>query len=119
MSVLNKRLPKLQVSVEETKVAEITKRQRIIDALNVELKEAKSHTIKQGNKNVQRQSDLELSMKEKYELQKQLQNMEDFKKENAILKVSFFTAYVWCIKIDKEYFISFGRCKLEHFRGLE
>ncbi|KNA05554.1 hypothetical protein SOVF_189230 [Spinacia oleracea] len=79
---------RLRVSVEETKVAEITKRQRIIDALNVELKEAKSHTIKQGNKNVQRQSDLELSMKEKYELQKQLQNMEDFKKENAILKSS-------------------------------
>uniref|UniRef100_A0A803LYP2 Uncharacterized protein n=1 Tax=Chenopodium quinoa TaxID=63459 RepID=A0A803LYP2_CHEQI len=79
---------RLRVSVEEAKVAEITKQQRVIEALNLELEEAKSQTVKQGSKNAQRQSDLEFSMKEKYELQKQLQDMEDFKKENAILRSS-------------------------------
>lgn len=79
---------RLRVSVEEAKVAEITKHQKIIEALNLELEEAKSQTIIQGNKNARRQSDLELSMKEKYELQKQLQDMEDFKKENAMLRSS-------------------------------
>ncbi|XP_057524862.1 myosin-15 [Amaranthus tricolor] len=79
---------RLRVSVEEAKVAEITKQQRIIEALNFELEEAKLQTIKQGTKNTQHQSELELSMKEKYELQKQLENMEDFKKENAILRNS-------------------------------
>ncbi|XP_057248607.1 myosin-15 isoform X3 [Beta vulgaris subsp. vulgaris] len=79
---------RLRVSVEEAKVAEITKLQRIIEALNFELEEVKSQTTKHGKKNLQLESDLELSKKEKYELQKQFQNIEGFKKENAILKNS-------------------------------
>lgn len=69
-------------------MAEITKLQRIIEALNFELEEVKSQTTKHGKKNLQLESDLELSKKERYELQKQFQNIEGFKKENAILKVS-------------------------------
>lgn len=80
---------RLRVSVEEAKVAEITKLQKIVEALNLELDEAKSQTVKQGSKDVQLQNDLESLMKEKYELQKQLQNMEDLKKENAIMRSSF------------------------------
>lgn len=98
---LYQKFSKLQVSVEEAKVAEITKQQRIIEALNFELEEAKLQTIKQGTKNTQHQSELELSMKEKYELQKQLENMEDFKKENAILRVSIIFAYVLRVRTDK------------------
>ncbi|KAL2896921.1 Myosin-15 [Bienertia sinuspersici] len=80
---------RLRVSVEEAKVAEITKLQKIVEALNLELEEAKSQTLKKGSKDAQLQSELESFMNEKYELQRQLQNMEEYKKENAILRSSF------------------------------
>uniref|UniRef100_A0A803ND26 Dilute domain-containing protein n=1 Tax=Chenopodium quinoa TaxID=63459 RepID=A0A803ND26_CHEQI len=90
---------RLRVSVEEAKVAEITKQQRVIEALNLELEEAKSQTVKQGSKNAQRQSDLEFSMKEKYELQKQLQDMERFQEGKCNFAVWRTRCQIWRMKI--------------------
>jgi len=82
----------MQKAHEEAKEAEITKLQSMLEALNLELEKARSETINQCNKNALLQSHLELSIKEKCELEKELLNLEDFKLKNATLKVS-----PWCL----------------------
>lgn len=79
---------RLRVANEEAKEAEISKLQNMLEALNLELEKAKSETINQCNKNAILQSHLELSMKEKSELEKELLILEDFKMKNATLKSS-------------------------------
>jgi len=73
---------------EEAKEAEITKLQSMLEALSLELEKSKLETINECNKNALLQSHLELSMKEKSELEKELLNLEDFKMRSATLKVS-------------------------------
>lgn len=79
---------RLRMAHEEAKEAEITKLQSMLEALNLELEKARSETINQCNKNALLQSHLELSIKEKSKLEKELLNLEDFKMENATLKSS-------------------------------
>ncbi|XP_074276435.1 myosin-15 isoform X2 [Silene latifolia] len=79
---------RLRMSNEETKTAEIRKLHRILEAVSIELKEAKSENLKQCKANEVLQSNLGVSVKEKDELEKRIVNVEDYKRENNILKSS-------------------------------
>ncbi|KAJ0031392.1 hypothetical protein Pint_13664 [Pistacia integerrima] len=81
----------IQASNEETKSVEISKLQKLLESLKLELDAAKLATINECNKNAVLQNQLELSMKEKSALERELVAMTDFRKENAVLKSSFST----------------------------
>lgn len=77
----------MQVSNEEAKHVEISKLQKMVDALNLELDAAKLATINECNKNAVLQNQLQLSVKEKSALERELVAMDEVRKENALLKV--------------------------------
>ena len=79
--------PGLQVSTEEAKSVEISKLQKLLESLNLELDAAKLATINECNKNAMLQNQLELSLKEKSALERELVAMAEIRKENAMLKV--------------------------------
>ncbi|KAI4316463.1 hypothetical protein L6164_024441 [Bauhinia variegata] len=79
---------RLRVSNEENRVAEISKLQKMIEALTLELDAAKLATINECNKNAVLQNQLELSVKEKYALERELVGMDELRKENFLLKSS-------------------------------
>ncbi|KAK9683914.1 hypothetical protein RND81_10G174600 [Saponaria officinalis] len=80
---------RLRMSNEEIKMAEIRKLLIRLEAVSLELKEAKSENVKHCKMNEVLQSNLDVSVKEKAELEKLLVNVEDFKRENAALRSSF------------------------------
>lgn len=77
----------LQVSNEEAKQVEMSKLQKMLEAQNLELDAAKLATINECNKNAMLQSQLELSVKEKSVLERDLAAMDELRRENAALKV--------------------------------
>lgn len=77
----------MQVSNEEAKHVEIFKLQKMVDALNLELDAAKLATINECNKNAVLQNQLQLSVKEKSALERELVAMDEVRKENSLLKV--------------------------------
>ena len=77
-----------QVSNEEAKLVEHSKLQKMLDSLNLELDAAKLATINECNKNAVLQNQLELSLKEKSALERELTAMTELRKENAVLRVS-------------------------------
>lgn len=77
----------MQVSNEEAKQVEISKFQKQLEALNRELDAAKLTTINESNKNAILQNQLQLSVKEKSALERELVAMNEVQKENALLKV--------------------------------
>ena len=77
----------MQGSNEESKQMEISKLQKMLEALNLELDAAKLATINECNKNAVLQNQLELSIKEKSALERELVAMDEVRKENALLKV--------------------------------
>ncbi|CAL0322684.1 unnamed protein product [Lupinus luteus] len=79
---------KIRVSNEDAKQAEISRLQKVIEALNLELDVAKLATINECNKNAVLQNQLKLSVKEKPTLERELFAMEEVRKENALLKGS-------------------------------
>lgn len=80
----------LQVSNEEAKSVEISKLQKMLGSLNLELDAAKLATINECNKNAVLQNQFDLSMKEKSALERELVAVADLKKENTFLRVSPF-----------------------------
>ncbi|KAF5202477.1 Myosin-15 [Thalictrum thalictroides] len=78
---------RLRVSNEEAKLLEISKLQSTLKSLNKELDVAKMTKIDEYNKNSLLQTRLELSKKEKSELEGRLIGMAELTKENASLKV--------------------------------
>lgn len=80
-----------QVSNEEAKSGEISKLQKMLESLKLELDAAKLATINECNKNAVLQNQLELSLKEKSALERELVAMADLRKENALLRVSLQT----------------------------
>jgi methylthioribose-1-phosphate isomerase len=76
-----------QMSNEEAKQVEISKLQKMLEAQNCELDEAKLATINELNKNAILQNQLQLSAKEKSALERELVAMNEVRKENALLKV--------------------------------
>ncbi|KAH9653104.1 Myosin-15 [Citrus sinensis] len=77
-----------RVSTEEAKSVEISKLQKLLESLNLELDAAKLATINECNKNAMLQNQLELSLKEKSALERELVAMAEIRKENAVLKSS-------------------------------
>jgi len=77
----------MQISNEEVKHVEISKLQKMVEALNLELDEAKLATINESNRNAVLQNQLQLSVKEKSSLERELVAMDEVRKENAQLKV--------------------------------
>ncbi|KAL5559547.1 hypothetical protein UlMin_035758 [Ulmus minor] len=82
---------RLRVSNEEAKSVEISKLQKMLESLNLELDAAKLETINECNKNAVLQNQLELSVKEKAALERELIAMAELRKENALLKSSLNT----------------------------
>lgn len=78
----------MQVSHEESKLGEISKLQKALESSNLELDAAKLATINECNKNAVLEKQLELSVKEKSALERELIGMAELRKENALLKVS-------------------------------
>ncbi|KAL5189910.1 Myosin-15 [Glycine soja] len=79
---------KIRVSNEEAKHVEISKLQKMVDALNLELDAAKLATINECDKNAVLQNQLQLLVKEKSALERELVAMDEVRKENALLKGS-------------------------------
>lgn len=78
----------MQGSNEEAKSVEVTKLQKMLESSNLELDAAKLATINECNKNAVLQNQLELSVKEKSALERELIAMAELRKENAFLRVS-------------------------------
>lgn len=68
----------------------MSKLQKMLESLTLELDAAKLATINECNKNAVLQNQLELSLKEKSALERELIAMGELRKENAQLKVFFF-----------------------------
>ncbi|XP_027357060.1 myosin-15-like [Abrus precatorius] len=79
---------KIKASNDEAKQVEISKLHKILDALNLELDAAKLATNNESNKNAFLQNQLQLSLKEKSALERELAAMDEMRKENALLKGS-------------------------------
>ncbi|KAL1834519.1 hypothetical protein ACET3Z_004170 [Daucus carota] len=77
---------RLRVSNEEVKGVEITKLQKTVESLSLELDAAKLATVNECNKNAVLQNQLMLSMKEKSSLERELSSLADLRNENAYLK---------------------------------
>ncbi|ESW08884.1 hypothetical protein PHAVU_009G082600 [Phaseolus vulgaris] len=79
---------KIRISNEEVKHVEISKLQKTVEALNLELDAAKLATINECNRNAVLQNQLQLSVKEKSSLERELVVMNEVRRENAHLKGS-------------------------------
>ncbi|KAI4377827.1 hypothetical protein MLD38_015400 [Melastoma candidum] len=79
---------RLRVSNEEAKVVEASKLQKTVESLNLELDAAKLATINECNKNEVLQTQLELLMKEKSALERELGLIAELRRENMQLKSS-------------------------------
>ncbi|TKY58001.1 Myosin-15 protein [Spatholobus suberectus] len=93
---------KIRVSNEDAKKIEISKLQKMIEALNLELDAAKLATINECNKNAVLQNQLELSVKEKSALKRELIAVDELRKENALLKVSLDAFEKRCATLEIE-----------------
>ncbi|XP_015572900.1 myosin-15 isoform X2 [Ricinus communis] len=79
---------RLRISNEEAKSIEISELQKSLESLSLELDAAKLATINEFNKNAMLLNRLELSMKEKSALERELIAIAELRKENAFLKGS-------------------------------
>lgn len=75
------------MSNDESKSLEISKLQKTIESLSLELDAAKLARVNEFNKNAVLQRQLELSMKEKSALEKEVFAFHEQRNENTILKV--------------------------------
>ncbi|XP_021890707.1 myosin-15 [Carica papaya] len=79
---------RLRVTNDEARLVEISKLQKAMESLGLELDAAKLATINECNKNVVLQNQLELSLKEKSALERELSAMAELRKHNAMLRSS-------------------------------
>ncbi|GFS39336.1 myosin [Actinidia rufa] len=79
---------KLRVSNEEAKLMEFAKLQKTVDSLSLELDAAKLASVNECNKNAVLKNQLELSIKEKSALEREIVFMAELRNENAFLKNS-------------------------------
>ncbi|KHN37055.1 Myosin-2 heavy chain [Glycine soja] len=90
------------VSNEEAKKVEISKLQKMLEALNLELDAAKLAKINECNKNAVLQNQFELSVKEKSALKRELVAVDELRKENAQLKVPLDAFEKKCTTLELE-----------------
>ncbi|XP_068326692.1 myosin-15-like [Pyrus communis] len=79
---------RLRISNEEAKSIEISKLQKVLESLSLELDASKLATINECNKNAVLQNRLELSVKEKSSLEREIIGMAELRRESAFLKSS-------------------------------
>ncbi|KZV36499.1 myosin-15-like [Dorcoceras hygrometricum] len=79
---------KLRVSSEEAKLLEISKLQKIVESLRLELDAAKLATVNECNKNILLERQIELSAKEKSASEKEIISFTELKSESTLLKGS-------------------------------
>lgn len=77
----------MQVSHDESKSGEMSKLQKALESLKLELDAAKLTTINECNKNAVLQNQLELLEKGKSALEREIIGMAELRKENTFLKV--------------------------------
>ncbi|MFS7944635.1 putative myosin ATPase [Helianthus anomalus] len=82
---------KLRGSNDESKSVEIARLQKLVQSLTLELDAAKLATVNECNKNAVLQNQLEMSVKEKASLERELVGMADLRNENSYLKSSLST----------------------------
>ncbi|KAK7819479.1 myosin-15 [Quercus suber] len=82
---------RLRVSHDESKSGEMSKLQKALESLKLELDAAKLTTINECNKNAVLQNQLELLEKGKSALEREIIGMAELRKENAFLKNSLDT----------------------------
>ncbi|XP_059642620.1 myosin-15 [Cornus florida] len=82
---------KLRVSSEDAKLLEISKLQKTVESLSLELDAAKLATVNECNKNAVLQNQLELSAREKSALEREVVVMAELRNESAFLKSSLNT----------------------------
>ncbi|XP_047321544.1 myosin-15 [Impatiens glandulifera] len=79
---------KLRVSSEDAKTGESSKLQKMVGSLKLELDAAKLAIVHESNKNAVLQHQLELSLKEKSALEKEMSAMAELRSQNTYLKNS-------------------------------
>ncbi|XP_031103830.1 myosin-15-like isoform X2 [Ipomoea triloba] len=99
----------MQISNEEAKLMEISKLQKTVESLSLELDAAKLSTVNEINKNAVLQRQLELSMKERTALEKEEAAITELRNENALLKdIRIFFTAGWILRFDFGFFPSSG-----------
>ncbi|EFH43454.1 hypothetical protein ARALYDRAFT_913100 [Arabidopsis lyrata subsp. lyrata] len=79
---------RLRTSGEEAKSSEISKLQKTLESFSLKLDAARLATINECNKNAVLEKQLDISMKEKSAVERELNGMVELKKDNALLKNS-------------------------------
>ncbi|XP_051151183.1 myosin-15 isoform X2 [Andrographis paniculata] len=79
---------KIRVSNDEAKLVEVSKLQKAVESLTLELDAAKLATLNEFNKNMVLQRQLELSTNERTALERDVFSVTELKNENTILKNS-------------------------------
>nr|XP_043620465.1 myosin-15 [Erigeron canadensis] len=82
---------KLRGSTDESKSVEIARLQKTVQSLVLELDAAKLATVNECNKNAVLRNQLEMSVKEKSSLEREITVMADLRNENSYLKSSLST----------------------------
>ncbi|XP_071696471.1 myosin-15 [Rutidosis leptorrhynchoides] len=82
---------KLRGSNDESKSVEIARLQKTVQSLVLELDAAKLATVNECNQNAVLRNQLEMSVKEKSSLQREIVGMADLRNENSYLKSSLST----------------------------
>nr|GEV28813.1 myosin-15 isoform X1 [Tanacetum cinerariifolium]GEV32066.1 myosin-15 isoform X1 [Tanacetum cinerariifolium] len=82
---------KMRGSNDESKSVEIARLQKKVQSLVLELDAAKLATVNECNKNAVLRNQLEMSVKEKSSLEREIVGMADLKNENSYLKSSLST----------------------------
>lgn len=77
----------MQLSNEEAKLVEISKLHKTVESLILELDAAKLAAVNEVNKNAVLQRQLELYMKERAALEREIFSVTELRNENTFLKV--------------------------------
>ncbi|CAE6162205.1 unnamed protein product [Arabidopsis arenosa] len=93
---------RLRTSGEEAKSSEISKLQKTLESFSLKLDAARLATINECNKNAVLEKQLDISMKEKSAVERELNGMVEVKKDNALLKNSMNSLEKKNLVLEKE-----------------
>ncbi|KAL3655801.1 hypothetical protein CASFOL_000197 [Castilleja foliolosa] len=93
---------KIRVSNEEGKSVEISKLQKTVESLTLELEAARLATLSECNKNRLLERQLELSSKEKSAVEREVVSLTELRNENALLKSSLNALSEKNLKLESE-----------------
>lgn len=79
---------KIRTSNDDTKSVEISKLQKTVESLRLELDAAKLRALNEHNKNMDLQRQLDLSVKEKSASEREVNSLSELRNENSVLKSS-------------------------------